>query len=419
MTRSELLDAITTHYLKGNEEFNGFPLASTGLERQELRTLLRALIAEDLVSIHLGPHPNPYIKAFPAHPSDAEIAVLDEFSDVNGLVAYPERRHLEQVVDPKDFAGRPYTLRLALGDAQLEPVFFDLSVLERYRNDPRYYYRTNDISGRISVTDEHYESDTLNESDQVLLESFGYGYDDALHRAVCVFLRYLSRLTPEHQQIWVAGDLGDGYMLHPAYFDSAIRGKFPEGESVFTAFLEELNQLQRMSAAAGLPTLVRETLKDRRPPNFTFLIRPTLKELQDFHATLDKLTSENLNRRFFGELGIALETETKRRDGKIVVSQRGTIALLEDWLSQLRFADHAAIEAAISTFREVRSLRQRPAHAADDNVFDLSYYQQQRELVVDAYRAVRTLREALATHPALNDYDDVPTWLLEGKIYAY
>ncbi|MBV9310171.1 MAG: hypothetical protein JOZ73_05035 [Solirubrobacterales bacterium] len=74
----------------------------------------------------------------------------------------------------------------------------------------------------------------MSESDQVLLESFGYGYDESLHRAVCVFLRYLARLTPEHQQIWTASELGEGYKLHPAYYTAAIRGDFYEGESTST-----------------------------------------------------------------------------------------------------------------------------------------------------------------------------------------
>jgi hypothetical protein len=274
--------------LKDNEEFNGFAVVSLGLDVEQLRTMLRQLITDQLASIHLGPHPNPYIKALPAYPPEVQIAALGELGHLNGVIAYPERRHLEGVVELHDFAGRPYTLRMALGDAQLDPVFFDLSVLERYRNDPRYYYSTNDISGRIGVTDEHYETGTMSESDQVLLESFGYGFDESLHRAVCVFLRYLARLTPEHQQIWTASELGEGYKLHPAYYTSAIRGDFYEGESIFNAFREELTQLQRMSEAAGLQPLVRETLGDRRPANLTFLIRPTLKELQDFHATLDK-----------------------------------------------------------------------------------------------------------------------------------
>jgi hypothetical protein len=419
MRRDDLLDLITAHYLRGNEEFNGFRVASTRPESEDLRAVLRELITEERVSINLGPHPNPYIKAFPAFPPETQLVALDQISDLTDVVAYPERRHLREVVDPHDFDGRPYTLRMALGDAQLEPIFFELSVLERYRTDPRYYYRTNNISGRIGVRDEHFETGTMRESDQVLIESFGYGFDDVLRRSVCVFLRYLGRLTPEHQQLWMASEAGEDYKLHPAYFDSAIRGNFYNGDSIFNAFREELRQLQRMSEAAGLPPLIRENFRDQKPANFTFLIRPTLKELQDFHATLDKLMSENLDKRFFDELGIGLDTQTERADGKIVLTPRGTIGLLEEWLLRCDFADPDAIEVTIKVFRDVRSLRQRPAHAADDNVFDLKYYDEQRELAVRAYRAVGTIREVLATHPALKDYNEVPSWLVEGKVYAY
>jgi hypothetical protein len=167
MRRDDLLDLITAHYLRDNEEFNGFRVASTRLESEDLRAVLGRLITEERVSIHLGPHPNPYVKAFPSFPTDMQLTALDKITDLTDVVAYPERRHLREVVDPRDFEGRPYTLRMALGDAQLEPIFFDLSVLERYRNDPRYYYRTNDISGRIGVRYEHFETGTMRESDQV------------------------------------------------------------------------------------------------------------------------------------------------------------------------------------------------------------------------------------------------------------
>ncbi len=58
---------------------------------------------------------------------------------------YPERTYLERVVDRDQYQGRPYTLGLALGDAELFHRAFDLSVLERYRNDPRYLYQAADV----------------------------------------------------------------------------------------------------------------------------------------------------------------------------------------------------------------------------------------------------------------------------------
>jgi hypothetical protein len=39
--------------------------------------------------------------------------------------------------------------------------------------------------------------------------------------------------------------------------------------------------------------------------------------------------------------------------------------------------------------------------------------------MIRAYRAVRTLRLMLALHPALANYDDVPEWLTDCKIYTY
>jgi hypothetical protein len=103
MTSNELLDAITRQYLKDNEEFNGFAVVSLGLAVEELRTMLRQLITDELASIHLGPHPNPYIKAFPAYPPEVQIAALGQLGDLNGVIAYPERRHLEGVVEHHDF----------------------------------------------------------------------------------------------------------------------------------------------------------------------------------------------------------------------------------------------------------------------------------------------------------------------------
>ena len=55
----------------------------------------------------------------------------------------------------------PFKYHLALGEPQLSYRSFDLCVLEFYRNDPRYLYRTSDICGLISVRDEYYESSEM------------------------------------------------------------------------------------------------------------------------------------------------------------------------------------------------------------------------------------------------------------------
>src|SRR5688572_12553489 len=57
------------------------------------------------------------------------------------------------------------------------------------------------------------------------------------------------------------------------------------------------------------------------------LIRPTLREFNAFVHVLDKFMSENINKNFFGA-DVSPETERPRKDGKIVVTQKGTIQLL-------------------------------------------------------------------------------------------
>jgi hypothetical protein len=404
VTKDVLLAAITTYYLD-SRDFNGLPVVRLDIPRQQLEPMLRALIEDGLVSIPVTVG-NPHIRAFPSAPIEAQLAELDRVDDLTHVVAYPEPKHLEASVDRSAFEGQPYTLRLALGAGQLEPAFFELSILEQYRNDPRYRYDTNETAGTISVADEHYASEAMREADKVILQTFGFGYDDAMHRAVCVFNRYLSDLSPEHQQIWKARELAGGYKLHPAYYASSILGEFPDGISMFDAFLEELELLKAMPEAVDLPPLVRESFRGRKPGNFTFLIRPTLKELQDFHATLDKMMSQNLNKRFL--VHVLGQTAAGAAD-------KGTIQLLEEWLGHIAPGQVAAVS---ETFREVRKLRQRPAHGTDDNVFDLVYYEQQRELMERSYAAARVLRLILTSHFELAGYE-VPEWLEDGKIYRY
>jgi hypothetical protein len=57
------------------------------------------------------------------------------------------------------------------------------------------------------------------------------------------------------------------------------------------------------------------------------------------------------------------------------------------------------LEKMNEAFRRVRKLRSKPAHALDDNTFDTARFQRQREIMMDAYNAVRTIRLNFASHP--------------------
>jgi len=420
LSDAHVSERITRFYLESHD-FNGIPadtlLKEFGGDPQELKTILAGLIKVGDISAVFGDvHPNPHIRALPDHPPERQVQLLEQASELS-FCLYPTRQTLERAVAPTQFSDRPFTRMLALGEPQLKHMAFDLSVLEVYRNDPRYCYETDDISGRIGVRTEHYCSPEMGERDKVLLQSFGFAYDDQLNRAVAVFLRYLADLSAEHQQIWHAKLLGPDYRLHPDYWRTSILGEWPERISLFEAFTGELATINAMCAAIGWPPLFREDFATR-PRHFGFLIRPTLREFNNFVLLLDKMMSENINHGFF-EGHVSAEREEERDDGKVVVHRKGTVQMLMEWLRKnFRTPDPEPLQKAIDTFKKVRKLRQKPAHAVNEDNFDQTLLHKQRELMIKAYDAVRVLRLCLANHPLAKSVE-VRQKLQDGQIWTY
>ncbi|MBK7491922.1 MAG: AAA family ATPase [Nitrosomonas sp.] len=402
---SSILEYIAEHYLSSHD-FNGLPVrtlreAYSLTKDTSLQLVERRLRSQDIDVMFGNIHVNPHIKAFSHITHEKQLEFLAELGLEDSHCLYPSAKYLSSLKLESRFEGRPYDLELALGAGQLDFRVFDLLVLEYYRNDPRYYYKTNFIDGSISITDEHCETGSMPEKDQVLLQTFGFAYDDDLNRGVAVFLRYLKGLSPEHQRIWHARQLSGDYKLHPDYYRNSILGDSGTRISIFEALPLELKVINEMSALIGKAPLFRQTFEINRPKNFGFLLRPTLSEFNDFILLLDKMLSDNINKDFFKN-DTDLEEERERADGKIEVKQKGTLALLEEWLRK-RFTpkEPAPFDSMFKSLKEVRRLRQKPAHAVNEDVFNLKYFKEQRQLVIGAYDAVRTLRLALANHPAV------------------
>jgi hypothetical protein len=418
---AKILNEVVGHYL-ASSDFNGIRVSQladrTRLASGQAVERIKELVQQGLVSVNFGDrHPNPLIQAFWPEPAEKQIL---KFANANlGFsCVYPTQAALKDRVNPTHYEGRPFTLRLARGEPQLHFETFDLAVLEAYRNDPRLRYDTNDIGGRICITDEFFFSEHTQEAEKVFLQTFGFAYDDTFNRAVAVFLRYLSDLSPEHQRIWQAKIVKGKYFLHPDYARSS-GGDWPEKISLFDAFLEEMRQINTMCRLIGKPPFFRDAPdQGDRPRGFSFLLRPTVKEFQDFVSLLDKLLSDNLNKEFFrGD--VELTRDVLRKDGKIEVQQKGTISLFEEWVEK-RFTprDPEPLKTLFATLKEIRKLRQRPAHALDDNRFDQAIFREQRELAVRAYEAVRLIRRLFANHPHARSHE-IPEWLFEGRIWTF
>lgn len=410
---------ITEYYLKSHD-FNGIPiwnlLSTIGKEWAEIKPLIQDLIKSDSIRIideKTDINPNIIRIRFEPLETQLEKANADE---PGYMCLYPTKSILKKTVNPSDYNSEPYKLRLALGEPQLSYVSFDLSVLEFYRNDPRYRYENDDIQGHI-----YYDDEQLSESDKAFLVTYGFAYDEYFDRAVAVFLRYLADLTPEHQQIWKAKELPDNFKLHPDYYRNTIIGDWGERTPICQAFLNELFIINRMCEAMGRPHLFRNDYGEYgegKPKKFHFLIRPTLEEFNSFVLLFDKMISDNINKNFFMNV-IDYENEHEREDGKIIVTQKGTLQLLDEWIHKFfRLADWSEWNEAIASLKKVRKLRQQPAHEINEDVFDQKYFKDQRELILNAYNGVRTIRLIFANHPKVKVADiGIPDWLQEGKIW--
>ena len=416
---------ITAEFYLQSHDFNGIPIGDlvSRLDAPcaELSAVLCDLVQEDKVTVLGSFSGNSHILGTGLPEQSRQLDALKS-PDIHHTCIYVRPSLLAEFVPDDLYTNEPYKRELALGAPQLSFRAFDLIVLEHYRNDPRYYYRNSDINGKISISDEYYESTDMSESDKVLLDTFGFAYDDDMNRAVAVFLRYLARLSPEHQQIWQIRELDGNYKIHPDYYEMSILGSWETNTSICDALIAEIRLVNKMSMAMERENMFRKDFGENgedKPREFALLIRPTHKEFHSFVSLLDRMLSDNINHKFFGK-DISFENEIQRKDGKIEVERKGTLRMLNEWLRKYyRTNDWTLWEESYKTLREVRRIRQRPAHALDDDKFDQKYFKDQRELLERAYFAVRTIRLSLQSHPKVKAAAIViPDFLDNNKIVS-
>ena len=199
--------------------------------------------------------------------------------------------------------------------------------------------------------------------------------------------------------------LNDEFKIHPGYASVAM-GDFDVKQSIYVALLAEQDQVNCMAKKVGKKPLFRTT---DRPKEFAILIRPTGNAFDNFVLILDKLLSDNLNSKFFkGDLELSVDIIT--HDGKKERKRVPTIQLLEQWLDEV---DRQEKSEMLKILRRIRRLRSQCAHTLrKDDEFNQEFLEKQRNLIQDAYFAVRTIR--IIFNEDLGIEHDIPEWLVEG-----
>jgi hypothetical protein len=168
-----------------------------------------------------------------------------------------------------------------------------------------------------------------------------------------------------------------------------------------------------------MPPLFRNDYSKNIPIELTMFTRSTLENFNSFILALDKVLSENINKKFF-EGQIETEWEKEREDGKTIIASKGSISLLDEWLRKnIRWENEAdALESIVGPIKEVRKLRQIPAHKLKDNKYNVDYDKQRKDVLERVYFSLMHLRRTMCSHPDAEAIV-IPDFLETGRIRCY
>lgn len=435
----DLIENRVYNFFIKSLDFNGIPLRNISKELkinyENSIDLIKELVVEDI--IHIQSSTNPHIIGFKHYPIDSQICILEEakkttetihkFGEITmtskdtkfPICLYPSKNYLSIKRDLTEFNNSGYTKQLALGEPHLKPIFFEIEVLDRYFNDPRFEFEFEDYSGRISCKYDENENPVVREEDDVFLKTFGLGFDENGNRLAVVYLRYLKDLTSEHQVYWKGKEKTGNCKILEEYHQNTIEGNWTFSYSIFSGFLGEQKCINDLTELVFNKPLFRKTFdKLNRPKEFTFFFIPTLKNYNDFILLLDKMISENINKDFFeGKVEFFEFKELEK--GMVERQSKGTIQIFEEWLTSVfNVKSDGTVNELFIPLKKIRRERQNPAHRINENQYDRQLIEKQKEIMDEVYSVFRNLRNIFQQQPKARNFE-VPDWLKNGKIKTF
>ena len=149
-----VINEIIEYYLNSNN-FNGLPIYM--MKNYDYEVLCE-LIDENIIEVLSGNEViNPHIKGgnfnIPKEQQKVNINNKDKYS-----VLYPTKQALENI--SVEYTS-PYTEMLRKGENQFEIIYFDIEILERYINNPKFIVADNGYRGNIYPKDEYYDDEMI------------------------------------------------------------------------------------------------------------------------------------------------------------------------------------------------------------------------------------------------------------------
>lgn len=406
--KESILKEIIEYYLSSHD-FNGLPIYN--MKNYDYLILCK-LIDEGMIEVLSEKEVvNPHIKGF-----DFNIPLEQQKENIskksNYSVLYPTKKALRTI--PLDYS-RPYTILMQKGEKQFKIIFFNIEILERYANNPQFSIMDNGYRGNIYPKDEYLDDEFIEDE---YIKDYGMAYIDGenFKRAVGVFICDLAKLSSQKQMLWKGFELSDQdkCKINSGFIDNLIHGKWVTKVWIFHAMIDEMKVINKQCECMGIPKLFNKTFGtdySQIPDGFRNILLPTLKNYYDFVLVLEKIVVHNISYKIFQKsVPYILNIERKDESGK----DKGSLTMFEEWLYKNIRTQENINEIIIKPLKNIRKIRQKPAHELTSNKYDISLYHEQADLMNKTYSAIRGIRLFFANHPLAKNVG-VPEYLISGK----
>lgn len=406
--KESILKEIIEYYLSSHD-FNGLPIYNM---KTYDYLILCDLIDEGLIEVLSEKEVmNPHIKGFNLNiPLEQQKENISKES--NYSVLYPTKKALETT--SVDYS-RPYTILMQKGENQFKIIFFNIEILERYANNPQFSIIDNGYRGNIYPKDEYLDDKTI---EYEYIKDYGMDYIDGdnLERTVGIFICDLAKLSSQKQMLWKGFELPDQEKckINSGFIDNLIHGKWVTKLWIFHALIEEMKVINEQCECIGIPQLFNKTFGkhySQMPYGFRNILLPTLKNYYDFVLVLEKMVVHNISYKTFQKSALYIsKIERKDELGK----DKGSLIMFEEWLCKNIRTQENITEILKKPLKNIRKIRQKPAHELTSNKYDISLNQKQVDLMKETYTAIRGIRLFFANHPLAKNVE-VPEYLISGK----
>lgn len=353
----------------------------------DLVTVIMNLISNDKMSLLATEHDiNPHIIRLGFASKEEQLEYLQKNGiKGNTFCLYPSNKYLsENNVETELIPKYPFKNMMRLGTPQLKACFFEWGVLYKYFSDPRYDFHFSDYVGKIE------SSESISDNCRINLNRFRIGRDGLGNRVVIAFPIDLAQMSSACQIEWQSKLVQnqEECKVLSSYVKNFFEGCWNFPQTVYASIVQEMSNINNLTTVIWKHVFFRETFDKNKPVDFDMIYIPTYKAYMDYVSLLEKIVVSNIDDKFFDVINF------DRIDDKGGV--KGTLKCLNELIE---IVQPDIVDDIINPLKEVRKLRQNPAHKIENNYFDITLLDKQHDLTRRVYESLYLLRELLKSHP--------------------